>query len=324
MPDYKRLKNSSDGYYTICVNDLMLEEDIEVVPYPLYYASFLTRIIFAMHHSERINKVIRLPFKSIWFSRYFKNEFKNNRPLCFVILNYHLSNDYLNYLKTTYKGCKIVCVHRDLIKIYEKKYQYFPLNKVYDLELSFDENECLKYGFIHFDEFESRISVPRAPNYPLSDLFFAGKAKDRLNLLINIYDLMTKNGVNCEFLITGVAKKNQIFRKGVHYLKKGISYKEFLFKSVNSNCLLDINQKGSVGFTSRFLEAVMYNKKLITNNSTIKKSKFYNAKYIQCFEDASLIDCSFVKKDIGEIRYNYSDEFSPIALINMIDNMLTK
>lgn len=324
MPDYKTLKHNSDGYYAICVNDLMFKDDIEIVSSPLYYAPLLVRIIFAIHHSERINKFIKLPFKSIWFPRYFKNKFKEKRPLCFIVLNYHLSNDYLNYLKTTFVGCKIVCLHRDLIKIYEKKYPGFPLNKLFDLEFSFDKNECLKYGFIHFDEFESKICVPRASNYPLSDLFFAGKAKDRLNVLLSIYDLMTKNGINCDFVLTGVAKRNQVVRKGIHYLKRGISYKEFLYRSVNSNCLLEINQKGAVGFTSRFLEAVMYNKKLITNNLNIKNSEFYNTKYIQCFKDVSSIDCSFVKKDIGIINYNYSNEFSPLVLINRIDDMLAK
>ena len=66
----------------------------------------------------------------------------------------------------------------------------------------------------------------------------------------------------------------------------------------------------------------MYNKKLITNNALIKQSAFYHSGYIQCISDVNELDADFVKKDIGDIDYKYNGEFSPLNLINQIDQAL--
>ena len=43
--------------------------------------------------------------------------------------------------------------------------------------------------------------------------FFAGKAKDRLNKLVEAYDLFTSYGLKCDFFITHVSPKEQIRRE---------------------------------------------------------------------------------------------------------------
>lgn len=59
-----------------------------------------------------------------------------------------------------------------------------------------------------------------------------------------------------------------------------MSYREILYRSIRSKCLLEINQQGAIGCTSRFIEADLNNKKLITDNLFIKHSKFYDKHYI--------------------------------------------
>ena len=95
-----------------------------------------------------------------------------------------------------------------------------------------------------------------------------------------------------------------------------------LLYSIRCRCMLEINQDGAVGNTSRFLEAVMYNKKLITNSHSIKKDVFYKPEYIKIFDDIKDIDPSFVKDDTV-VDYNYNNEFSPIGLIKCVDSVVS-
>ena len=100
-------------------------------------------------------------------------------------------------------------------------------------------------------------------------------------------------------------------------------YKKVLYNSINARCMFDINQGGADGFTTRFLEAVMYNKRFITDNPSVKESPFFSPDYIQVVKDVNDIDPSFVQCN-NTVDYHYNGEFSPIHLIEQIDEELTK
>ena len=100
-------------------------------------------------------------------------------------------------------------------------------------------------------------------------------------------------------------------------------YSEMLYHTINSKCILEINQYEAVGYTSRFLEAVMYNKRLITDNKDVMLSKFYSSDNIMCISDILDIDPSFVSSE-KIVDYYYNGEFSPIHLIEKIDLLLTQ
>ena len=162
-----------------------------------------------------------------------------------------------------------------------------------------------------------------ADNYPLSDVFFAGYVKDRLPNLLKAYDIFTNSGLIVHYYLTGVKPEDRVDLPGVEYAEKPIPYYDMLYRTVNSRCVLEFMQKGAVGNTSRFLEAVMFNKKLITNNLSIKDSKFYDPRFIQVVDNASEIDPGFIVNN-QNVDYRYNGEFSPIHLIEQIDNELTK
>ena len=54
----------------------------------------------------------------------------------------------------------------------------------------------------------------------------------------------------------------------------------------------------------------------------MRKSKFYNSNYIMFINTIDDLDPSFVNED--PVDYHYDNEFSPIHLINKIDNELSK
>lgn len=304
------------------MKDLERMKDVLVVSYPVDQACFLMRFLFAFHNSERINNYVNLPFKDIWFSKYFKMRHTVDKPLCFVMMEPKISVDYFAYLRKKYSGCKIVAVYRDFLKVYYTRNPQWKKENIFDLQFSYDRAEAEKERMCFFDEFESKINIKQSESYPKCDVFFAGKAKDRLETILKVCKKLTDTGYNCNFFITHADENEKKKMPGVVYLDHDFSYYEMLSRSINAKCLLDINQKGAVGYTSRFLEAVMYNKKLITNNRAILESKFYKSDRIMLIDSVDDLDPTFI--DDSPVDYNYNNEFSPIHLINSIDNELER
>lgn len=309
-------------YNAICTRDLETLDNVIVVQVPLQKATSVIRHIFNIHNSPRLNSRINLPFKKIWYPYYFKDRFKNNKPYCFVFASTSYSFDYIEYLRKKYPNCKVVKIHRDLVKIAHTNPLYTEenMNRIFDLRLTFDPGEAKLYNMVHFNEIESKIDIAIDSDYPLSDVFFAGKAKDRLPKLIEAYDRFTSFGLKCDFFITHVDQEDQIPRDGIKYSDKFMPYIEMLYRSVNARFMFDINQAGAKGYTSRFLEAVMYNKRFITDNVAVKDTDYYKTGDILCYEKISDIDKSFFDK--SEANYHYKGEFSPIYLLKIIDNEL--
>lgn len=317
-PD-KWTEEKLDGYFSICVEELRGNEQIEVVSAPLYFKNKFFRILWLSHF------ISILPLKHIWFPWFFKGEFKDReKPICFVCLGSYITIKYIEYLKKKYPDAKFVKLHRDLLKVFQKgspEWTDEKLGSMFDLWMSIDEMEAEKKGMIHFNEFESRTNVEISKDYPLCDVYFAGLAKDRLPILMDIYKTLTANGLKVEYYLTGVPNEDREVLPGVTYADHSMSYREFLFHTLNARCILEINQEGAYGYTSRFLEAVMYNRRLITNNQSITKSPFYDSGKILCIKkvDTDIVD--FVKSS-RPVDYGYNNEFSPLYLIQRIDNLL--
>lgn len=112
----------------------------------------------------------------------------------------------------------------------------------------------------------------RYPEEPLpqtftSDCFFCGLPKDRLADLNQLRQTLEESGLQCNFIIP-------------HSKESVISYQEYLRQLSLSRCVIDICQQGQTGITRRPLEALFYNKKLITNNPAIRQYNFYRPENI--------------------------------------------
>ena len=320
--DGNKLKRNSDGYYSICMAEAEGHPNVKVVSQPLDYAPFGIRALYAIHTSAKIAHVVKLPFKKRWYPYFFKNDFKTPLPLCFVILNHSIPVSYFQYLKQSFPNCRIVLLHRDLLKVCKRLAPDLPMNPILDLEMTFDVGESEQYGFPHFDEFESLVDVVPAEE-PECDVYFAGKGKDRLPLLLKMYEKLTTLGLKCSYYLTDVPLEKRVVKPGIVYAERFMTYREMLQHTVDSRCILEINQGGADGYTSRFLEAVMYNKKLLTNNHFIKRSKFYRTDYIKCFDNDCNIDIEFIK-DETPVDFGYNGEFSPLRMIERVDEELVK
>ena len=278
--------------------------------------SKILQFLYKVHISTAYN--IRLPFKNIWFPLYFRNV-PVNKPLCFIILSrtYQVFGEsIINYIKKTYKDCRIVCLFQDLVATHET-INIEKLKKKTDLIVTFDEGDAIKYGFFLFPLIYSCIKNEGDDDIKF-DIYFVGKCKNRYEKIVKTYAELCKLGLKCDFNIIGTPKnKNKV--NGINYINR-MSYWENIEHIRQSKCIFEIVQKGGTSSTLRLNETIFFEKKLFTNNKNIKKSHFYDPSFIYCFDDC----CNYeVKKFINKpVCFEYQvlkSCFTPEAFIEFIN-----
>lgn len=278
--------------------------------------------LYRLHTSPKTNKIMPLPFKRIWNKYAFRGKFDNDKPICFLFYprSRWLENGIIKYLRKQYENCKIGIVFQDLVKrSYPNDIEQ--LQKKVDFCLSFDNDDVKNYNMIYYPLVYSKTEVEDDDSISSSDVYFVGKAKDRLEKILAVYEKLRSEGLKCDFYLTGVDEQDQKYTDEITYGRQ-MPYKQNLKHIKKTKVLLEIMQGGGKGYTLRACEAVAYGKKLLSDNSEIEKVPFYNSDYISKFVDLDSIDIDFIKKDVGEIDYNYVEEFSPKKLIEFLDGTL--
>lgn len=332
MSKYNYIVLGSDwDLYQFSYSDLQAVDNAKYIAGNFPPKDSLKGLIYRLHFEPSLNRKINLPFKQLWNSKYFDATFPDNKPLCFVVFNNWicLNVDIVSYLRRTYKGCKVVWICQDLISTQKLRYTNEPYdaNKIkqqFDLVLSFDQNDCKTYGFIYhplvFSSFHGTIEQMEE-----SDIYMLARAKNRLDDIMGVYEVLRDSGLKVDMLLSGVDEKDQKYKDEIKYINsKGINYAENLQHILHSKCILEIMQKNGAGFTQRGCEAVCLGKKLLTNNAFISGEPFFNPEYISTFSTPDTIDREFVRhiKDEVEVDYNYKEKMSPIELLDYIEKRL--
>lgn len=333
MENYNFVVFGSDfEYYFAAYSDLKNADFAEYINPKYIIKNKLLRNIFRFHVSPKINKKIKLPLQKVWFPLIYKNKFDNKNPICFIFfaeIKYvnAIKNGYIEYLRRKYKNSKFVLYTQDLIekniniKSYGRKEEFF--NK-FDLLISFDERDAKKYNMKHFPLVYSSPTNDEIDKTEIkNDIYFLGFAKNRLNDIINAYEVLSSAGLKCDFNIVRVPEEEQLYADKINYCKM-MPYKENIKHIKQSNCILEIMQKNGYGYTGRMCEAIAYNKKLLSNNKNLINMPFYNEKLISVFDDANDIDIDFVKGNNQNINYDYKNKISPLRLLEFIENELGK
>lgn len=303
------LANSTD-WCELCLSDLVRENKGRVIntKYPckknsfMYYANKL-------HHSERINNIVKLPFKKSWFHYYAKtiNPNKEQELILVIYDRNELANNeaFLKYIRKYYKKINLVYIFTNVVRISGANNNNFvdKLMQYYDVVYAFDLEDAQKYGFKYSPLIYSENIIKDVTVF--EQVFYVGRAKDRYNALIEAFQKIEALGVSQEMYIFGVKEEQQTHKDKITY-NQMIPYYDVLKKIQGSTCLLDIIQGESTGYTIKVCEAVYYNKLLITTNEKIKEAPFYNKGFIKVIRDADDIEENFLKK-WKEVKYTEED-----------------
>lgn len=309
-------------YYKVAYGDLLALNNVKYIGSFFQSEYKFVNLIHKIHLTPKINRYIDLPFKYVWNPCYFDNKIKTDKPFCFLFFRPWLDLEkygLISYLRNKYPDAKFVCYFHDLF-VKQKGLSIDHIKDVFDLVIDYDKDEAEKFGFLYYPISYSRYPDNGNNKSEKYDVCFVGLSKDRLPLILSVYNRLVSWGLKCRFYISGVKKEMQIPYDGIYYVDR-ISYYENLNLIRKSKCILEIMQEGAVGFTLRTREAVMYDKKLLTNNRFITESEFYDSKYISVFGNLSDISREFFSEN-EDVRYKYKERLSPVNLLSFIDNQL--
>lgn len=328
-------------YYKQIFSDLSHRDDVVIVNSTHELLGNLY-IPWRIQTGRDFNKYVRIPFKNIWNKTYLKktNLFKDKtKPICFVLssiwTNFALEQGFIETIRKEYPSAKVVWLIADIISkqkpLYPKEYNknIFPdmdeAKKIFDLIISYDHGDCKKYGLVYHALPFSSFSEPD-DQLPNSDVFFLGRAKDRLNDIITIFEYLRSKNLKLDFYITGVSEDEKIYADEIHY-NTSMSYQDNLRRVLNTKCILEVMQKGASGYTLRANEAVCLGRKLLTNNQMIEKLPFFDEKYISTFsiEEGNLnVDEDFIDhiSDVICVDFQKKSMFSPIKFLKFIEERL--
>ncbi len=278
----------------------------------------LINFVRRVHINPKLSRILWLPKRDIWYNqKAIIDKIPKNGYL--MINSSSMTNptaDFWIQIKTKRKDVKFVLVLVDSMDVVgghmrETKRR---LNLIkWDKILSYDKGDCEKYGFTYVG-FDYYSPVDMVSDKIVYDLYYVSSVKSgREEILKKINSVCKKNNVNNFFQIVSSWRKIDY---GNCY-RKNIPYKKILENISMSNCILEVLQYGQKMQSLRYLEAVCYNKKLLTNNPDIVNYPFYNEDYMRCFKKVDDIDWEWVRK--RENVHFKAHNFSSANLLRYID-----
>ena len=217
------------------------------------------------------------------------------------------------------RGCTVMALLIDPLKA---KYSTIScikdVLKDFDAVYTFDPSDAGEYGLNYTNQLYSVISPVKKVDGQVSDLYYIGHLKGRELFLSELISKGKDQDASLNIQLLGKSEEGRQV-EGAEYLKKRVPYEEVVNRLNYSKCILDITQEGQTGITLRYYEAVVYNKKLLTNNKSIVSLPFYDSRYMKIYQGAGEIDWDWVKND-DMPDYNYNGEFSPINLIRRVES----
>lgn len=310
---------------TYFYSDLYEVKYVKLVEKKRFYKSKIKSAFFRLFFSQKFNRRVKIPFKRIFFNSIANQvKFENNNETVYVFIQGWYDKNFASWLKKKHPEIKTILFFDDTVEVSMSSIPTmdpYNLNKEFDFVLSYNPGDVNKYNFQYSNAYFSKTPIDYIDKEMKCDVSFVGLAKDRLDLIHDVYDKLVKE-LDCNFIVGGVDKKSNT-RPGIQYINQNIPYMEYLKIENASDCIIDIVKGDTEGCTHRVWEAVYYNKKLITNWKGIRKFSFYNPNYMLYFEKVDDIDCSFVQNDIT-VSYHYNNENSPVHLLEHINELLGK
>lgn len=306
----------------------------EVLYIQTFRPSGLKGLIQRIQFNPRLNGFLNMPLKSMW-NPYYVRDVKCEK-VCFLILERWLRMEcgikLLPFLKKRYPKSRIVCFTQDLVETIKDHYSHEQIDVNYikqyvDLFISYDISDAKKHNLSYHPTVFSPISSEYLGKEvkPKYDLYFLGRDKGRLDMLVKICKEATQKGLQCKFLLVDVPKEKKIYSKGLEYVDGKVSYIENLRNCAMSKCIIELLQNNASSPTFRTWEAIALNKKLMTNNTSIALSEIYDENYISMFCDEKDFNWNFVKEEnkwTEQEENPFLNRIRPESLICFIENKL--
>lgn len=217
-----------------------------------------------------------------------------------IIFDRLYSQNIIKYIHKINSKARIIFWYWNLIEDESKKPQYRDLAEYWTFDAGDEKKYNLKKNHqFYFNNSESQLGMKE------SDIFFVGSDKGRYRKLETLRNELKLKGYETEFFII----KDKTSDKNGDYAEF-MSYEEVMKYIKGTKCIVDYYQEKQTGLTLRTLEAIFFNKKVLTNNKDIKKYDFYKPdRFLLIPEETNRMD-EFMHADISDYTKKEQFQFS--------------
>lgn len=293
---------------------------------PFCFHNRLLKFINRVIYSRKLRKFFKWIPQNVWEKYHILNKLELDRKkTTYIILTYGTDTDRLHFpnlidkLRKEYRyHVKFVLMLFDPVDSPLQSQGWnriLDVTKEFDITATFDKNDAEKYGMLFFTDPYSKRIIEQSGYAPHSDVFFVGADKGRGWLLNQIANKLNAAGVNSIMKVVGIDSSYVI--GGLEKQDKYLPYEETLQYVSKTDCLLEVLCDNQSSSSLRYYEAVVYNKKLLTNNPNIINMPYYNPLYMKVFTNSDDIDINWLKTQM-DINYNYDGGFSINSFLDSI------
>ena len=286
------------------------------------FAGFLRRVSV----SKKLNRIIKMPLRMHWEVKYrdVRKHLSDTEDNYIVFvpgvqLFQRVTPALIRNLRKKHPDCKLVFYFLDgvdrsyLVNGVNEAY-LFDFLKQFDFVYTYSRQDAEKYK-LRFIEIPVR-HFAGSEGRPEYMLHFAGFDKNRADMLSEIKKRLDDAEISSFFQIVPTADSDRT-RKDISYSAKKI-YADVVQDTLKANCMLEIIAENNSSATLRYKEAVIYNKKLLTNNPEITRLPYYDARWMRYFEKPEDIDLDWVKR-VENVDYGYKGDFDVFTFLDTVE-----
>lgn len=218
--------------------------------------------------------------------------------------------DVIEYIRDHNKRARIIIYYINPVDYGDRKAPHH--YKGLDCEFyTFDPIDAKKFGikfkpYFYPEEYmidcDEKVTIKQ-------DVFFVGVDKDRLGIIKDLHRRFEQMNLTDELMVVATPHK-KYSRSDEKWLAKRVPYEKIAENIKQSRAILDIVQSGQSGITLRPMEAMFYNKKLITNNIHIKEYDFYTPRNIFILQERNISELKeFLDLPIIEIAQEIKNKY---------------
>lgn len=196
----------------------------------------------------------------------------------------------------------------------------------FDFLFSFDKKQAEQYNLHYLLEPFTYIPMNETKITPIYDVTYVGRVKNdmnRYNEILKVFEECKKAGLKCDFHIVGAPRKLQQYTEEIEY-NRFMSFDEIIEHVILSRAVLEILQTDEYSPTTRYTEACLYGRNLITNCEGIKDKFYKNDSNIFILDESTSIDVSWIKEKHEVKKSDYIKMFSIESFITSIERVINE
>ena len=212
------------------------------------------------------------------------------------------------------------------------------LNDVFDKIYSFDDTDVEKYNFIKTNNYiylDKQTISNESLKYKVINI---GSFDKRFPLFNKIANQLSKQKVSFKFVMISKNIKYKILKfknnnrknniqdveinKNIQFQSSRIPLNELINEYKNAEIILDLVQGFQDGLSFRVFESLAFQKKLITDNESIKKYPFYTSQNILVIDKEKIvIPADFLNSNYEPIPNEIYNQFTLETWVKTIFNL---